>query len=126
VAARTARSSARSADVGERADVGAADVVGTLVSTAATGACERGAVVRPAVGDVVCASIAGCDTPTVTPRLTAIGRSPAMTAAPTTITATPQRGAPDGGGLRVMAGKLRDDLRFRIIASPDQRVRYQQ
>jgi hypothetical protein len=47
----------------------------------------------------------------------AMGMSTAKAPAPATMMATPHRGAPGGGGLRDMRGKLRDDHASQLISS---------
>ena len=77
-----------------------------------------------AFGAAARASTAGCGAPSITPRLTAMGRRTARIPDPATITVSPHRGAPGGGGLRAMARKLREDHPIRMLAFRDIRSHY--
>jgi hypothetical protein len=72
-----------------------------------------------AFGAAARASTAGCGAPSITPRLTAMGRRTASIPDPATITVSPHRGGPGGGGLRAMARKLREDHAIRMLAFRD-------
>jgi hypothetical protein len=77
-----------------------------------------------AFGAAARASTAGCGVPSITPRLTAMGRRTARIPDPATITVSPHRGAPGGGGLRAMGRKLREDHPIRMLAFRDIRSHY--
>jgi hypothetical protein len=77
-----------------------------------------------AFGAAARASTAGCGVPSITPRLTAMGRRTARIPDPATITVSPHLGAPGGVGLRAMGRKLREDHPIRMLAFRDIRSHY--
>jgi hypothetical protein len=108
-----AKTAALSADVPDATDDVAA-TSGTSDSAEGEAASREGELVRGAA-----AWASEKREPTVSlgaPRFMARGRSTANAPTPATITATPQRGAPGGGGLRDMLGKLRDDHAFQGVS----------